>query len=75
MRNDHRGLQEHHRKGRPPDGDAAGPPFLVALSSDLYCPRYNPGQALAKDSKLAVIALRYKINTKRLIEVSRGPCL
>jgi ParB/RepB/Spo0J family partition protein len=36
--------------------------LVCALLSDLYCPGYNPGQALAKDSKLARTALRYKIN-------------
>lgn len=42
--------------------------FLIvcALVSDLYCPGYNPRQALAKDSKLAVTALRYKIDTGKL---------
>jgi hypothetical protein len=36
--------------------------LVCALLSDLYCPGYNPGQALAKDSQLARTALRYKIN-------------
>ena len=42
--------------------------FLIvcALVSDLYCPGYNPRQALAKDSKLARTALRYKIDTGNL---------
>jgi ParB family chromosome partitioning protein len=42
--------------------------FLVvcALVSDLYCPGYNPAQALPKDSKLARTALRYKIDTRKL---------
>jgi hypothetical protein len=35
---------------------------VCALVSDLYCPGYNPGHALAKDSKLARTAVRYKIN-------------
>ena len=34
--------------------------------ADLYCPGYNPRQALAKDSKLAATALRYKIDTGKL---------
>lgn len=42
--------------------------FLVvcALVSDLYCPGYNPRQALGKDSNLARTAVRYKINTTKL---------
>ncbi|MFZ0886507.1 MAG: ParB/RepB/Spo0J family partition protein [Candidatus Acidiferrales bacterium] len=42
--------------------------FLVvcALVSDLYCPGYDPRQALAKDSKLARTALRYKIDPEKL---------
>jgi hypothetical protein len=36
--------------------------LMCALVSDLYCPGYNPGHALAKDSKLARTAMRYKIN-------------
>ena len=42
--------------------------FLIvcALVSDLYCPGYNPRQALAKDSKLARTALRYKIDPGKL---------
>jgi hypothetical protein len=39
--------------------------FLVvcALVSDLYCPGYNPKQALEKGSNLARSAARYKIDT------------
>jgi len=42
--------------------------FLVvcALASDLYCPGYNPRQSLAKDSNLALTALRYKVDTTNL---------
>lgn len=42
--------------------------FLVAyaLVSALYCPEYNPGQALPKDSKLARSARRYKIDRGKL---------
>ena len=42
--------------------------FLVvcALVSDLYCPGYNPRQALAKDSNLALTAARYKIDAAKL---------
>jgi ParB family chromosome partitioning protein len=42
--------------------------FLVvcALVSDLYCPGYDPRQALAKDSNLARSAIRYKIDTAKL---------
>jgi hypothetical protein len=36
--------------------------LVCALVSDLYCPGYDPGHALAKDSKLARTAVRYKIN-------------
>jgi hypothetical protein len=42
--------------------------FLVvcALVSDLYCPSYNPRQALAKDSNLARTAARYKIDAAKI---------
>jgi ParB family chromosome partitioning protein len=42
--------------------------FLVvcALVSDLYCPGYNPRQALAKDSNLARTAARYKIDAAKI---------
>jgi hypothetical protein len=42
--------------------------FLVvcALVSDLYCPGFNPRQALGKDSNLARAAARYKIATTKL---------
>jgi hypothetical protein len=42
--------------------------FLIvcALVSELYCPGYNPRQALPKDSKLARTALRYKIDPGKL---------
>ena len=42
--------------------------FLVAcaLVSDLYCPGYNPRQPLAKDSNLARVATRYKIDITKL---------
>ena len=42
--------------------------FLVVCSlvSDLYCPGYDPKQALAKDSNLASTAARYKIDTGKL---------
>ncbi len=41
--------------------------FVVcSLVSDLYCPGYNPRQALPKDSNLAVTAARYKLDTARL---------
>jgi ParB family transcriptional regulator, chromosome partitioning protein len=42
--------------------------FLIvcALVSDLYCPGYNPGQALAKDSKLARTAVRYKVDIPKI---------
>lgn len=42
--------------------------FLIAcaLVSDLYCPGYNPRQALGKDSNLARTAVRYKIDTVKV---------
>jgi ParB family chromosome partitioning protein len=42
--------------------------FLVvcALVSDLYCPGYNPGQPLAKDSNLARAASRYKVDSAKI---------
>jgi ParB family chromosome partitioning protein len=42
--------------------------FLVVccLVSDLCCPGYDPRQPLAKDSNLARIAARYKIDTMKL---------
>jgi hypothetical protein len=42
--------------------------FLVVCSlvSDLYCPGYNPKQALAKNSNLACAAARYKIDVTKL---------
>ena len=42
--------------------------FLIvcALASDLYCPGYNPGQALAKDSNLARTAVRYKVDVSKI---------
>lgn len=42
--------------------------FLIvcALASDLYCPGFNPRQALPKDSNLARTAARYKIDAAKL---------
>jgi ParB family transcriptional regulator, chromosome partitioning protein len=47
--------------------------FLVvcALVPDLYCPGYDPGQTLAKDSNLARIAVRYEIDTAKLAAAVR----
>ena len=47
--------------------------FLVvcALVSDLYCPGYNPQQALAKDSNLARAASRYKVDPARITAAIR----
>ena len=39
---------------------------LCSLASDLYCPGYDPRQALAKDTNLARTATRYKIDTAKL---------
>jgi hypothetical protein len=45
--------------------------FLVvcALVSDLYCPGYNPKQPLAKDSNLARTAVRYKVDTAKMVAI------
>ncbi len=42
--------------------------FLVvcALVSDLYCPGYNPRQALAKDSNLSRTTARYKVDSAKI---------
>jgi hypothetical protein len=41
--------------------------FVVcALVSDLYCPRFNPRESLAKDSNLARTAARYKIDSAKI---------
>jgi hypothetical protein len=40
--------------------------IVCALVSDLYCSGYNPRQTLATNSKLAVTALRYKIDSGKL---------
>ena len=47
--------------------------FLVvcALVSDLYCPGFDPRQSLAKDSKLAQTAARYKVDSGRLATAVR----
>jgi ParB family chromosome partitioning protein len=47
--------------------------FLVvcALVSDLYCPGYDPRQALAKDSNLARTAARYKVDMAKTIAAVR----
>ena len=47
--------------------------FLVvcALVSDLYCPGYNPAQALAKDSNLARAAARYKVDSAKITAALR----
>jgi hypothetical protein len=40
--------------------------ILCALASDLYCPGYNPGQVLARDSNLARTAIRYKVDVLKI---------
>ena len=47
--------------------------FLVvcALVSDLYCPGYNPGQALGKDANLARAAARYKVDSAKITTAVR----
>jgi ParB family chromosome partitioning protein len=46
--------------------------LVCALVSDLYCPGYDPGQALTKDSKLARTALRYKIKIPQVASQVRS---
>src|SRR5258708_3341742 len=48
--------------------------FLVvcALVSDLYCPGYNPRHPLEKDSNLARMAARYKIDTAKTTAAVRA---
>jgi hypothetical protein len=48
--------------------------FLVvcALASDLYCPGYDPKQSLAKDSNLARVAARYKIDVTKVAATVRA---
>jgi hypothetical protein len=48
--------------------------FLVvcALVSDLYCPGYNPRQPLAKDANLARTAVRYKIDSAKVVTAVRA---
>jgi len=41
--------------------------ILCALASDLYCPTYVGGAALAKDSHLARQAAHYKVNGERIL--------
>jgi ParB family chromosome partitioning protein len=51
--------------------------FLIvcALASDLYCPTYVAGGALAKDSNLAREAAHYKVNSERILrELKEKPC-
>ena len=40
--------------------------LVCALVSDLYCPGYDSRQPLAKDSKLASTAVRYKIDMTKI---------
>jgi ParB family chromosome partitioning protein len=48
--------------------------FLVvcALASDLYCPGYSPRQPLARDSKLARTAARYKVDHAKIAAATRA---
>ena len=41
--------------------------MVCALASDLYCPTYVGGEALAKHSNLAREALHYKVNAERIL--------
>jgi hypothetical protein len=47
--------------------------FLVVCSlvSDLYCPGYNPRQQLSRDSNLAQVASRYKIDAAKIAAAVR----
>jgi hypothetical protein len=49
--------------------------LVCALVSDPYCPGYYPGQALAKDSKLARTAMRYRINIPQIAAQVRSELL
>lgn len=49
--------------------------MVCALASDLYCPSFNPREALAKDSKLARAAARYKIDSEKLAAIVRTELL
>jgi len=44
---------------------------LCAPASDLYCPTYPSGAALAKDSKLAKEAAHYKVNAGSVLREAR----
>ena len=47
--------------------------FLIVCSlvSDLYCPGFNPRDPLAKDSKLALTAARYKVDAAKISALIR----
>ncbi|HEV2396544.1 MAG TPA: hypothetical protein VGS27_06365, partial [Candidatus Sulfotelmatobacter sp.] len=45
---------------------------VCALVSDLYCPGYNPRQALATDSNLARAASRYKVDSAKITTAIRA---
>ena len=44
---------------------------VCALVSDLYCPGYNPLQALGKESNLARTAARYKVDSAKITAAIR----
>jgi len=44
---------------------------VCSLVSDLYCPGYNPRQALEKNSNLARTAVRYKVDSARVATAVR----
>jgi hypothetical protein len=47
--------------------------FVVcALVSDLYCPGYNPSQALARNSNLSRSAARYKVHAAKIVATVRA---
>lgn len=45
--------------------------MVCALAPDLYCPGYNQRQPLAKESNLASVAARYKVNTAKITAAVR----
>ncbi len=41
--------------------------MVCALAADLYCPTFNGGASVAKDSKVATEAAHYKVNGERIL--------
>ena len=40
--------------------------MVCSLASGPYCPGYNPREPLSKESNLALIAVRYEVDTAKL---------